>query len=82
MGRSTKVVAFSLPAAMAQAIARVAREEQKTKSELLRDMWTTYQVAREADAFRKIQRSVRRSARAAGIVIRTEEDVDRVLHAR
>jgi hypothetical protein len=82
MGRSTKVVAFSVPAAVARDIERTARDEQKTKSELFRDMWTAYRVARETETFRKIQRSARRSTRAAGIVIRTEEDVDRVLHGR
>ena len=82
MGRSTKVLAFSVPPAIAHQIERTAREEQKTKSELLRDMWEAYLVTREKEAFARIQRSANRAARAAGLVIRTEDDVDRILHGR
>ena len=82
MGRSTKVLAFSVPPAIARQIERTAREEQKTKSELLRDMWEAYLVTREKEAFSRIQRSAHRAAREAGRVIRTEADVDRILHER
>jgi hypothetical protein len=82
MGRSTKVLAFSVPPSMAREIERTAREEQKTKSELLRDMWAAYRVTREMEIFRRTQRSARRSAQAAGLQIWTEEDVDRLLHGR
>ncbi len=82
MGRSTKVLAFSVPPAIARQIERVAREEQKTKSELLRDMWEAYLVTREKEEFSRIQRSVRRAARETGLVIHTEDDVDRILRER
>ncbi len=82
MGRSTKVLAFSMPPAIARQIERTAREEQKTKSELLRDMWDAYLVTREQEAFSRIQRSARRAARGAGLVIRTEDDVDQILRER
>ncbi len=82
MARSTKVLAFSVPPAIARQIERAAREEQKTKSELLRDMWEAYLVTREKEEFSRIQRSARRAARDAGLLIRTEHDVDRILHGR
>jgi metal-responsive CopG/Arc/MetJ family transcriptional regulator len=82
MGRSTKVLAFSVPPAIAREIERTARAEQKTKSELLRDMWEAYLIARDKEEFSNIQRSARRAAREAGLVIQTEDDVDRILHER
>lgn len=82
MGRSTKVLAFSVPPTIARQIERMAKEEQKTKSELLRDMWKAYLVGREKEEFFRIQRSAHRAAREAGLVIRTEDDVDRILHGR
>ena len=82
MGRSTKILAFSVPPAIARQIERTAKEEQKTKSELLRVMWEAYLMTREREEFSRIRRSAQRAAREAGLVIRTEEDVDRVLHER
>ena len=82
MGRSTKVLAFSVPPAIARQIEQTAKEEQKTKSELLRAMWEAYLAAREKDEFSRIRRSAQRAARRAGLVINTEEDVDRILHER
>ena len=82
MGRSTKILAFSVPPAIARQIERTAREEQKTKSELFRAMWEAYLVTREREEFSRIRRSAQRAAREAGLVIRTEEDVDRILHER
>lgn len=82
MGRSTKILAFSVPPAIARQIERTAKKEQKTKSELLRVMWEAYLVTREREEFSRIRRSAERAAREAGLVIRTEEDVDRILHER
>jgi len=82
VGRSTKVVAFSIPPAIAREIERTAKAEQKTKSELLRDMWEAYRTVREQEELSRIQRSAQRAARTAGVAIRTEDDVDRILHER
>jgi len=80
MGRVTKVMAFSVPPGVARAIERTARAEQKTKSELLRDMWDAYRIVREEREFARIQQSVRRHARAAGLEIHSEDDVNRIIH--
>jgi metal-responsive CopG/Arc/MetJ family transcriptional regulator len=82
VGRSTKVVAFSIPPAIAREIERTAKAEQKTKSELLRDMWEAYRTVREQEELSQIQRSAQRAARKAGFAVRTEDDVDRILHER
>lgn len=71
---------FSLPPKIARAIEQTARVEQKTKSELLRDMWEAYQIVREEREFAGLQRAARRQARAAGLEIQSEDDVDRILH--
>jgi hypothetical protein len=82
MGRSTKVLAFSVPPAIARQIEQTAKQEQKTKSELLRAMWEAYLLTREKEEFSRIRRSAQRAARHAGLVINTEDDVDRILHER
>lgn len=82
MGRTTRVMGFSLPPKIARAIEQTARAEQKTKSELLRDMWEAYQIVREEREFAGLQRAARHQARAAGLEIQSEEDVDRILHQR
>jgi len=82
MGRSTKILAFSVPPGIARQIEQTARKEQKTKSELLRAMWEAYLISREKAEFSRISRSANRAAREAGLVIRTEDDVDRILHGR
>jgi len=82
MGRSTKILAFSVPPGIAREIEQTAKKEQKTKSELLRAMWEAYRVSREKDEFSRISRSAKRAARDVGLVIRTEDDVDQILHKR
>ena len=82
MSRTTRVMGFSLPPKIARAIEEAARAEQKTKSELLRDMWEAYQIVRDEREFAGLQRTARRQARAVGLEIRSEEDVDRILHQR
>lgn len=82
MGRLTKVLAFSVPPAIARQIEETAKEERKTKSELFRSMWEAYLVTREKEEFSRIKRSAERAARQAGLIIRTEKDVDRILHQR
>ena len=82
MGRATKILAFSVPPAIARQIEQTAREERKTKNELFTDMWQAYLVIRENAEFSRIKRNTDRAAREAGLVIRTEADVDRILRKR
>jgi len=82
MGRAMKVLSFPVSRAIARQIERTAREKGKTKSELFRDMWQAYLVAREKDEFSWIKRSANRAARGTGLLIRTEADVERILRKR
>jgi metal-responsive CopG/Arc/MetJ family transcriptional regulator len=47
MGRTTKVVGFSVPPALATELERIALEEHRTKSELFREMLRIYQKYRQ-----------------------------------
>lgn len=47
MARTTKVLGFSVPPALAQEVDRVAEQEQRTKSELFREMFRVYKRYRE-----------------------------------
>lgn len=40
--RTTKVLGFSVPPALAREFERMARKEHRTKSELFREMWRVY----------------------------------------
>ena len=47
MGRTTKVVGFSVPPVLAEELERIAHEEHRTKSELFREMLRVYQKYRQ-----------------------------------
>ena len=47
MGRTTKIVGFSVSPAIVEEFERVARAERRTKSELCREMFRVYQQYRK-----------------------------------
>ena len=47
MGRTTKIVGFSVPPALVEEFDRVAKAERRTKSELFREMFRVYQQYRK-----------------------------------
>ena len=47
MGRTTKVVGFSVPPVLVAEVERIAHEEHRTKSELFREMLRVYQKYRQ-----------------------------------
>ena len=47
MGRTTKVVGFSVPPVLAAELDHIAQEENRTKSELFREMLRVYQKYRQ-----------------------------------
>ena len=73
--RTTKTWTISLPPKLLREAERAAREEDRTKSELVREALRFYLEERR---WRKLQRKTALQAEALGI--RTEEDVDRVVH--
>ena len=73
--RATKTWTISLPPKLVREAERTAKEENRTKSELVREALRFYLEERR---WRRLQRQTALRAQALGI--QTEEDVDRVVH--
>ncbi len=73
--RHTKTWTISLPPAMERQVSKLAKDEQRTKSELIRQALREYLVTHQ---LKELQKTLVPKARALGI--RTEEDVNRVIH--
>lgn len=74
--RTTRTWPVSLPPALVRDAERAAREEHRTRSELVREALRLYLEERR---WRKLQRQTALRAQALGV--RTEDDVDRLVHA-
>jgi len=74
--RKTKTWTISLQPKLVQEAERAAKEEHQTRSELVREALRLYL---EDQQWRKLQKKTALKAQALGI--RTEEDVDRLVHA-
>ena len=74
--RTTRTWTISLPPALVREAERAAKEENRTKSELVREALRIYL---DEQRWRKLQRKTAFQAQVLGI--RTEEDVDRLVHA-
>lgn len=75
--RASKVLAVSVPQAAAEEFDRLAADEGRNKSELFREMLRVYRGYRETRTFEFLQRYG--SARARGLGIRDERDVERLI---
>ena len=67
------IINISMPPAMAKQVERVAKEENRTKSELLREAFRVYEFRRD---WVKIRAVGRETARRMGI--KSYEDVERI----
>ena len=76
-GRTSRVVAVSVPPESAADFERLAQQEGRNKSELFREMLRIYQAYRETASFETIQRYGAARARALGIV--DESDIERLI---
>ncbi len=74
--RTTQTWTVSLPPRLIKEAERVAKEEDRTKSELVREALRMYIEERR---WRKLQRETANKAQALGI--KTEKDVDRLVHS-
>ena len=74
--RTTRTWTVSLPPKLVKEAERTAKEEDRTKSELVREALRMYI---EEPRWRKLQRQTAIKARALGI--RTEKDGDRLVHS-
>jgi metal-responsive CopG/Arc/MetJ family transcriptional regulator len=75
--RSSKVLAVSVPPEAAEEFDRLAGAEGRNKSELFREMLRVYRAYRETGTFESLQRYG--AARARGLGIRDERDVERLI---
>ena len=74
--RTTKLITVSLPPSLLKDVERVAKEEKRTRSELLREALREYIATRR---WRLIRRWGEAAARSAGV--RDEEDIERAIEA-
>ena len=74
--RTTQTWTISLPPKLRQEAERTARDEDRTKSELVREALRMYIEERR---WRKLQREA--SARAQALGLRSEDDVNRLVHS-
>ena len=73
--RTSKTLTISLPPQLARETERTARGEQCTKSALVREALRFYLQERR---WKKLQRET--AVRAETLGIRTEEDIDQLVH--
>jgi CopG family transcriptional regulator / antitoxin EndoAI len=73
--RTTKVLSITLPEAMLQQAKKRAKKENRTMSELVREALRKYEWTQWLDEVRPYAQE-----RAESVGIRTEADVDRVIH--
>ena len=76
-GRTSRVLAVSVPPEAAEAFERMAEEEGRNKSELFREMLRVFGIWRETERFEYLQRALAARGRELGVT--SEEDVDRLL---
>lgn len=67
-----------MPPETKQEFERLAREEGRTKSELFREMVRQYRIKKELMVFEELAAYGRARARELGI--KSEEDVERLIH--
>ena len=78
MTRMTKMVGFTVPPAMADELERMADEEQRTKSELFREMFRLYRSYRQQKRQQEeegLDRLVAQAISEAEASPRTDEEV-------
>ena len=75
--RTSKVLAVSVPPETAQDFEALAVQEGRNESELFREMLRVYQSYLETGRFETLQRYG--SARARGLGVATEQDVQRLI---
>lgn len=78
MGRTTKTITISLPPKMVKEVERLAKTENKTKSQLFRDMIAVYEEYIAEKEWRELRRFGNETAKKLGIT--SEEDVYRIIN--
>ncbi len=78
MARSTKTLTVSLPPSIYEEVERLARQENKTKSELFRDMVRVYEEYPDERGWWRLRSLGGSSAKRIGI--ESEEDIEKLVH--
>ena len=78
MGRSTKTLTVSLPPRIYEEVEKLAEQENKTKSELFRDMVRVYEDFLDERRWRRLRRTGTDSAKRLGL--ESEEDIEKLIH--
>ncbi len=78
MGRTATTIGFSVTPELAADVERMAQTEGVSKSQLFREMVRVYKREHELEAFEELATYGRQ--RALDRSIRTEEDVERLIH--
>lgn len=77
MPRSTTVLGFSVPPALATEVERLAKREGTSKSELFRRMVDAYKAKLDEEELYVLQRRMARRARRRGVL--TEKQVEKLV---
>jgi CopG family transcriptional regulator/antitoxin EndoAI len=78
MARATKTLTVSLPPLLYEEVEKLAKQENKTKSELFRDMVRVYEDSLDERRWRRLRRTGTDSAKKLGV--KSEEDIERLVH--
>jgi metal-responsive CopG/Arc/MetJ family transcriptional regulator len=78
MARTAVTIGFSAPPELVAEVDRIAAAEGRSRSELFREMVRVYKRDRELAVFEDLAAYGRERARRRGV--RTEEDVERLIH--
>lgn len=78
MGRTTKVLTFSLPPEAAEEIEEMAKKENRTRSELLREMIGVYKERQAEAAWQDLFAFGEKTAKRYGI--KNEEELFKILN--
>ncbi len=78
LGRTTKVMTFSLPPETAATVDRLASEEKINKSQLIREAVDVYEQMRAEKEWQELRALGRATAKKFGI--KTDKDIERIIH--
>lgn len=78
LGRTTKTLTVSLPPEMVKEVERLASIENKSKSQLFRDMLALYEETATERQWQNVRRAGKRAVKRLGIT--SDDDIDRLIH--
>jgi metal-responsive CopG/Arc/MetJ family transcriptional regulator len=77
MKRTRVPITVSLPSNLAESFEKLAKAESKNKSQLFREMLTSFERRRREERFHELQRYGVKKARKKGVL--TEADVEKLV---